>query len=72
MKLLITLLLVMGLLTACSGESFHLRGEKPLPLIAQQGVYLQGVDLRSDFGMALLDGLKMPGLLSKNSQQRRV
>ena len=65
MKLLITLLLVMGLLTACSGESFHLRGEKPLPLIAQQGVYLQGVDLRSDFGMALLDGLEDAGAVVK-------
>lgn len=45
----------------CSGEPFHLRGSKPLPQLLRQGVYLQGVDPRSDFGIALRDGLEDAG-----------
>jgi LPS-assembly lipoprotein len=49
-------------LVGCSGEPFHLRGSKPLPELIRQGVYLQGVDLRSDFGIALRDGLEDAGV----------
>ncbi|MFN3785569.1 MAG: LPS assembly lipoprotein LptE [Thiothrix sp.] len=46
----------------CSGEPFHLRGSKLLPELIRQGVDLQGVDPRSDFGIALRDGLEDVGV----------
>lgn len=49
-------------LAGCGGEPFHLRGSKPLPDLVRQGVYLQGVDPRSDFGIALRDGLEDAGV----------
>lgn len=60
MKKLAVILSALLLLTACGG--FHLRGSKPLPAIAQDGIYLQGVDQNSDFGIALRDGLEDAGV----------
>ena len=48
-------------LVGCGGEPFHLRQTKPLPVIAEQGVYVQGIDARSDFGRALMAGLEDAG-----------
>ncbi len=52
-KISLCMLILMGaLLTACSGESFHLRGSVALPKIYQQ-VYLQGDSIDSPFGKVL-------------------
>lgn len=67
-KLLLTLNLLVWL-TACGGEPFHLRGEKPLPAVLSQGVYLAGIDPRSDFGIALRDGLEDAGAEIKQDEQ---
>lgn len=67
------LLAVMGLmvwLTGCGGEPFHLRGSKPLPAVIQQGVYVQGVDQHSAFGLTLQDGLEDAGATIWQSQQK--
>ena len=56
-------------LSACSGEVFHLRGSEPLPAIAQQGIFVQGVDPRGDFGIALQDGLEDAGAKLKKTPQ---
>lgn len=61
MKTLLLTLSLSLLLSACGGEPFHLRGSKPLPELMRQGIYLQGIDPRSDFGMALRDGLEDAG-----------
>lgn len=61
MKQLLLSLSIALLLVACSGERFHLRGEKPLTAVMEQGIALQNVDLRSDFGLALRDGLEDAG-----------
>lgn len=65
MKYLLSVVLIVLGLTACSGERFHLRGSKPLPVVMQQGVFLQGVDPRSDFGFVLRDGLEDAGATLK-------
>ena len=65
MKQFLIAWLVCSTLTACAGEAFHLRGSRPLPEIARQGIYIQGVDPRSDFGIALQDGLEDAGLTIK-------
>lgn len=62
MKRLAFVLGVVMWLAGCGGEPFHLRGSKPLPELIRQGVYLQGVDPRSDFGIALRDGLEDAGV----------
>jgi LPS-assembly lipoprotein len=67
-----TRLLTLGialLLSGCGGEPFHLRGSKALPDSLRQGIYLQGVDPRSDFGLALRDGLEDAGADVKQSEQ---
>ncbi len=61
MKTLLLTLALSVLLSGCSGEPFHLRGSKPLPELMRQGIYVQGVDPRSDFGLALRDGLEDAG-----------
>lgn len=48
-------------LVACGGEPFHLRGSKPLPVSAEQGIFVQGIDPRSEFGRVLLAGLEEAG-----------
>jgi LPS-assembly lipoprotein len=63
MKKLAVILSVLVWLAGCSG--FHLRGSKPLPAIAQEGIYLQDVDLNSDFGIALRSGLEDAGVSIK-------
>lgn len=69
MKRLAAFLCVAMLLSACSGERFHLRGEKPLPELMEQGIALQNVDLRSEFGLALRDGLEDAGaVIAENSE----
>lgn len=62
MKRLAFVLGVVMWLAGCGGEPFHLRGSKPMPELIRQGVYLQGVDPRSDFGIALRDGLEDAGV----------
>ncbi|MBU0656489.1 MAG: hypothetical protein KJ914_15310 [Gammaproteobacteria bacterium] len=67
------LLVVMGLLVwlaGCGGEPFHLRGSKPLPAVIQQGVYLQGVDQHSAFGITLQAGLEDAGATIWQDQQK--
>lgn len=64
---ILSLTLVLPSLTACSGEPFRLRGSEPLPDIAQQGVYVQGIDPRGDFGIALQDGLEDAGATLKKT-----
>lgn len=67
-----TLLLTLGisfLLSGCSNEPFHLRGNKPLPELMRQGIYVQGVDPRSDFGLVLRDGLEDAGANVKQREQ---
>lgn len=61
-KRLVLWLMILAWLTGCGGEPFHLRGSKPLPDLIRQGVFLQGVDPRSDFGIALRDGLEDAGV----------
>lgn len=69
MKQLIAILGLMVWLSGCGGEPFHLRGSKALPEVIQQGVYVQGVDPLSAFGLALQDGLEDAGAhIQKNSQ----
>lgn len=69
MKRLLLILNLLVWLSACGGEPFHLRGEKPLPDMIRQGVYLQGIDPRSDFGIALRDGLEDAGADIKQDGQ---
>lgn len=55
--------LLLGLLLlGCGGEPFRLRDSQPIPEVARQGLYLQGVDPRSDLGLALRDGLEEAGV----------
>ena len=61
MKTRLLTLALSVLLSGCSGEPFHLRDSKPLPELMRQGIYVQGVDPRSDFGLALRDGLEDAG-----------
>jgi LPS-assembly lipoprotein len=69
MKTLLLSLSLLLLLSGCGGEPFHLRGSKPLPELMRQGVYLQGVDPRSDFGLALRDGLEDAGASIKQDEK---
>ncbi|MEB4592997.1 LPS assembly lipoprotein LptE [Candidatus Thiothrix sp. Deng01] len=69
MKRLLLILNLLVWLAACGGEPFHLRGEKPLPAILGHGVYLAGIDPRSDFGIALRDGLEDAGASIKQDEQ---
>jgi len=58
---LLPVLLLTGLLTACGGEPFHVRGHEPIAVLAQQTVFVQGTDPNGDFGMALHDALADTG-----------
>ncbi|SEA28343.1 LPS-assembly lipoprotein [Thiothrix caldifontis] len=72
MKTLLLLLSLSMLLLGCSGEPFHLRGSKPLPELMSQGIYIQGVDPRSDFGLVLRDSLEDAGANIEQSEQDAV
>ncbi len=69
MKTRLLTLALSVLLSGCGGEPFHLRGSKPLPELMRQGIYVQGVDPLSDFGLALRDGLEDAGADVKQSEQ---
>ncbi|HRJ52448.1 MAG TPA: LPS assembly lipoprotein LptE [Candidatus Thiothrix moscowensis] len=67
MKQLFIVIAWLFALAGCSGEPFHLRGKAALPDAVQQGIYLQGVDIYSGFGLALRDVLEDAG--AKVTQQ---
>lgn len=69
MKTLLIFLSMVMLLSACGGEPFHLRGSKPLNGLMLQGIYLQGVDPRSDFALALREGLEDAGVSVKRVEK---
>jgi len=64
----IAFLLVLAVWLAGCAEPFHLRGSSPMPQL-MQNIYLQGVDLQSDFGLALRDGLQSAGASIKQQAQ---
>lgn len=53
-------LLIGMLLSACSGEGFHLRGKGKLPSV-QESFYLEGINVQSPMGLALQDAFKQSG-----------
>ena len=59
-KTSLTLLLVSIFLQACSGESFHLRGQGNVPAL-QEAFYIEGINLQSPLGIALRNTLKQSG-----------
>lgn len=66
---LLPVLLLSGLLGACGGEPFHLRGHNPIAVLAQKTVFVQGVAPDSEFGLALHDGLVDAGALMVDKAQ---
>ncbi|MGB3917197.1 MAG: LPS assembly lipoprotein LptE [Thiothrix litoralis] len=69
MKILLFFLGLVILLAGCGGEPFHLRNSKPLNDLMRQGIYLHGVDPRSDFAIALREGLEDAGVSIKQDEK---
>lgn len=60
LKTSLLILLASIFLQACSGESFHLRGQGNVPTL-QESFYIEGVNLTSPLGIALRNTLKQSG-----------
>jgi LPS-assembly lipoprotein len=69
MKIPLFFLSLVILLAGCGGEPFHLRNSKPLNDLMRQGIYLHGVDPRSDFAIALREGLEDAGVSIKQDEK---